>query len=227
MNSILNKKHCKRCDILKETSEYYKNKARKDGLQTYCKSCMKKENVQNYKNHKETWDKRTKKYCKSDKNKKYRREWAKKKYHSNIEHRQKIIKQVVKYERKRLMTDKSFRLLKILRSRLRKAVKKQYTHKTDQTMNLIGCSVAFLKNHLQLQFIENMSWDNHGEWHIDHIKPCASFDLSDKKEQIMCFHYTNLQPLWGPDNLSKSDKFDEKTFNRKWDDEKGWIIISE
>jgi len=72
-----------------------------------------------------------------------------------------------------------------------------------------------------------MTWENHGEWHIDHIKPCASFDLSDKKEQIMCFHYTNLQPLWGSDNLSKSDKFDEKTFNREWIDGKGWVTISE
>ena len=52
-----------------------------------------------------------------------------------------------------------------------------------------------------------MTWDNHGQWHIDHIKPCAKFDLTDKDQQKACFHYTNLQPLWKEDNLSKRDSY--------------------
>lgn len=51
-----------------------------------------------------------------------------------------------------------------------------------------------------------MTWANYGEWHIDHILPCASFNLSDYKEQQKCFHYTNLQPLWAVDNYKKHDK---------------------
>ena len=51
-----------------------------------------------------------------------------------------------------------------------------------------------------------MSWSNRGEWHIDHIIPCSSFNLLDEKEQEKCFHYTNLQPLWAAENLSKSNK---------------------
>lgn len=53
-----------------------------------------------------------------------------------------------------------------------------------------------------------MSWDNYGYrgWHIDHIKPCSSFNLSDIKEQKKCFHYSNMQPLWWKDNIAKSNK---------------------
>lgn len=60
-----------------------------------------------------------------------------------------------------------------------------------------------------------MAWDNYGEWHIDHRKPCASFDLS-KEEIKRCFHYTNLQPMWAKDNQSKSDSYDKKTFSHIW-----------
>ena len=58
----------------------------------------------------------------------------------------------------------------------------------------------------QKQFKVGMSWSNYGKWEIDHIKPCASFDLSKPREQRKCFHYTNLQPLWKLENRSKNDR---------------------
>jgi len=70
-------------------------------------------------------------------------------------------------------------------------------------MDLIGESPQFVKNYLTLKFTDGMSWENHGKWHIDHIKPCCSFDLTKPEEQQKCFHYTNLQPLWAKDNLRK------------------------
>jgi hypothetical protein len=53
-----------------------------------------------------------------------------------------------------------------------------------------------------------MSWENHGEWHIDHIRPCAAFDLTLAAEQKVCFHYSNLQPLWAEENMKKSAKLE-------------------
>jgi hypothetical protein len=81
-------------------------------------------------------------------------------------------------------------------------------NKACTTKRLIGCTTKELRNHLEAQFIDDMSWDNYGYygWHIDHIIPCACFDLSDPEQQRQCFHYTNLQPLWAEDNLRKSDK---------------------
>ena len=75
--------------------------------------------------------------------------------------------------------------------------------KSANTMEQLGCSRETLLNHLSHQFDSKMTWDNMGEWHIDHIRPCASFDLTDPAQQRECFHYTNLQPLWAEDNLKK------------------------
>ena len=94
--------------------------------------------------------------------------------------------------------------------------------KSGSITELIGCTIEECRQHLENQFEAGMSWDNHGEWHIDHRRPCASFDLVNEEEQRMCFHYTNLQPLWATDNLSKNDDFDEAAFQWKWSGEM-WI----
>lgn len=124
------------------------------------------------------------------------------------ENREKITATIVKYEKARKLTDPEFKLLKTLRSRLGSAVKNQNAIKSDKTLELVGCSVPFLRGYLEAKFKTGMTWENHGEWHIDHIKPCASFNLLDNKEQEKCFHYTNLQPLWCHENLSKGAKHD-------------------
>jgi hypothetical protein len=73
---------------------------------------------------------------------------------------------------------------------------------------------------LEDQFEDGMAWENHGEWHIDHRRPCSSFDLVNEEEQRMCFHHTNLQPMWGAENISKSDSFDEDSFEWEWTGDK-------
>lgn len=107
-----------------------------------------------------------------------------------------------------MQNNKDFKLRKALRQRVYFAVKSLKTAKSKKTMELLGCSIDELKIHLESKFQEGMNWENYGlkGWHIDHIIPCAFFDLTKEEEQRKCFHYTNLQPLWWIDNIKKSDK---------------------
>jgi len=101
--------------------------------------------------------------------------------------------------------NKKNKLTAYLRKRIWEALRNNY--KSAHTLELLGCSVKFLKLWLQLQFKDGMSWSNYGKWHVDHIRPCASFDMSNSEHQKACFNYTNLQPLWAKDNLEKSAKY--------------------
>ncbi len=82
-------------------------------------------------------------------------------------------------------------------------------YKNSSSEILLGCSIPNYKIYLERQFEKGMTWKNHGKWHIDHIRPCASFDLTRESEQLKCFNYKNTQPLWAIDNLIKNDKYEE------------------
>jgi len=107
--------------------------------------------------------------------------------------------------------DLNYKLQIAIRTRICKALRGK--DKSDRTLNLLGCSIAEFKQYLEAHFQYGMSWDNYGisGWHVDHIKPCCSFDLRKAEEQRKCFHYTNLQPLWAKDNYNKGGKYDKKT----------------
>jgi hypothetical protein len=121
----------------------------------------------------------------------------------------KIRRQKTQYEKLRTESDPVFRLTKNLRRRLSLAFKTQKRRKTQSTLALTGCSREFLTQHLVLQFREGMTLENHGKvWHIDHIRPCSSFDLSDPNQAILCFHYSNLQPLFADENMRKGDRWE-------------------
>jgi hypothetical protein len=114
-----------------------------------------------------------------------------------------------KWRYKKLKTDSTYRLLNNLRRRVLLAIKGK--NKSKSTIKLIGCSMEELWKHLEKKFQPGMTRENHGKWHVDHIRPCASFDLTDPKQQKKCFHYTNLQPLWALDNIRKGDKYEGAT----------------
>lgn len=91
---------------------------------------------------------------------------------------------------------------------LRIRIGKIIDQKIISSVELLGCTRKFLVSYLESLFKPGMTWKNYGPngWHIDHIKPCASFDLIKPEEQRKCCHYTNLQPLWAIDNIKKSDR---------------------
>lgn len=125
----------------------------------------------------------------------------------NLTHRKQINKKHGEYTHNRSKNDVAFRIRRNLKTRLYIALKGQT--KSANTMQLVGCSLKSLRSYLEKMFTKGMNWKNYGKWHIDHIRPCFSFDLSKTKEQYKCFNYKNLQPLWAKDNLRKR-KMDNK-----------------
>lgn len=116
-----------------------------------------------------------------------------------------LFRAVVTLERKLARRFRA-KVLKILRRRLQAAF--SAGRKFSKTArDLLGCEIPHFRAHLESLWKPGMSWENYGfyGWHIDHIKPCAKFDLADPEQQKACFHWTNLQPLWAKENFDKRD----------------------
>ena len=178
--------------ILKEKKAYYLvNRERKKlYMKNYDSNPANKERRSTY--DREYW------IANRDKRRKQKTEWAKNnRERINAKHRQ-YIKKWLKIPENQLIVS--------IRQRINKAVKYQYTLKSARTQELLGCSISELRTHLEKQFKPDMSWENYGKWHIDHRLPLASFDLKKPSEQRKAFHYTNLQPLWAKENLTKHTK---------------------
>lgn len=107
-----------------------------------------------------------------------------------------------KYERSRRKTNPLFRLKNNLRVAIHQAINKKEWGKESLTQKTLGCDYKTITNHIEKQFIKGMSWDNYGDWETDHIIPLSS--ATTEQELRKLFHYTNMQPLWVADNVSKS-----------------------
>lgn len=225
-------KKCHKCQVKKAVASFYKNKSRKDGYNNWCKSCRKLWSQENeklkdyrrqyYLNNKEEIYKTAKKRLRnlSPEEKERRRELArkrdKKKYWSDPEAARKKAKKkrsnpkakkrLNAYLKRRRKEDPEFRMRKALRGAVRKALKRKNAKKIGSATKHLGCTIQELKIYLEKQFQPGMTWENYGpEWHIDHIKALANFDLSDPKQFAEACHYTNLQPLWAEENIKKSN----------------------
>ena len=196
-------KICKKCQVEKPSDDFYDKKGGRGGKDTLCKCCKieylrqwQRENPSKFKasnkKHYNNWYKQNKDHRRNthrvwlnnnkEKMNKYYREYRKESYSKNI----------------------SLRIANRIRVRLWRAMRG--IRKIDRFGEYTGCTKEFLVEHLESKFQSEMSWSNYGQWHIDHIKPLSSFNLSDPEQLKQACHYTNLQPLWAVDNLKKGNR---------------------
>jgi len=208
-----NLKKCTTCGQEKDIQSFTKQSASKSGVTNECKKCKASSVKQYYHQHKQQRNEYNKQYRKDnpDRIKAIARkgaaawrsrnpDYAKKFRIQNLE---KCRASAARKMRNRRARDAAYRLLDSIRRRVNKYIESEI--KNASTIEFLGCSIEDLKIHLESKFTSRMNWKNHSRfgWHIDHIRPCSTFDLSDPDQQKQCFHYTNLQPLWWNENIAK------------------------
>jgi hypothetical protein len=182
------KKYCYDCKLILDKSCFGKLTIAKDGLNTSCINCRKNARSKfYYENSAEIYE-RKKEYIKNN--------------------RRKILDRQKKYVKKRKEEDPIFKLTMTLRNRIKNFMKCKGISKkiNKKTIEMVGCGPTELKEHIEKQFMDGMSWENHGPkgWHLDHIIPLIS--AKTEEDMFKLNHYTNLQPLWAKDNLKKGKK---------------------
>ena len=196
-------KTCIKCHACKPVSLFRKKR-------NQCKACFKAKQREYYQNNKaKIAAKRVayfRKYYQGNKKKIFAQH--RKYYQGN---KKKVVARQHEYVMKRYHSDPEFNLLYRLRSRMNSAVKAAgLDKKCDSSSKLLGISYQGLKEWLEAQFTDGMTWENRSDWHVDHIIPCDAFDLSDETNQRICFWYKNLQPMWAKENMEKSNKYNEE-----------------
>ena len=194
-------KICTKCNINKNLIEFYVDKKQSSGYRPSCKECEKKYR-DSRKSIRSEYDK---KYYKE--NKEIKDNYKKKYYQKN---KTKIIKKITEYQNEKCKNDSIFAFGRKVRNMVRSSFnRKQNRYKKPQRTELIlGCSIEEFKNYIESKFTKGMSLKNHGEWHLDHIIPISS--AKSEEEILILNHYTNFQPLWAKENLSKSNKVLQK-----------------
>lgn len=195
---------CTKCGTDKpKTEEYFQLRTDTGKFRRQCRDCRKKHiDAYNHADIERTRRRNRESYAK------YREKNIKRTRQYKLDNSDWWREYMLNYTKKRKRESVEFRIKHNLRSRIRYALLGK--NKSKSTMELLGCTIEEFKYHLESQFKDGMSWDNYGRygWHIDHIRPCSSFDLTNPEQQKECFHYTNLQPLWAEENLKKGDRYD-------------------
>lgn len=199
-------KYCPRCSSSKSLELFSNEKKQKDGRAGYCKECMKEYGrarilPESYKiRAKAKYEETKNDPALLEERRKYAREYAASHrrdrgayFSDNREriqlHRKKPAQVVARRSRRRLL----------------KAVGRNL--RWIKTADLIGCTPKFHSEYLEAKFKKGMTWADCSKWHIDHIRPCSSFDLSDVSQIKECFHYSNTQPLWAKENEAKGNSY--------------------
>jgi hypothetical protein len=166
-----------------------------------CTTCLTEKNISNFKLTRKSMD-GTYHIC----NDCWKpREWNKEKQHASEKRYNEKNPEKIKAKYQRQAQNPQRRIRNSLNSGIRLALASHSMRKCKKTMDFVGCDKLFLKQWFQFQFVEGMSLDNYGEWHIDHVTPCVSYDLTNEDEVKVCFNWKNLRPCWKTENLEKSD----------------------
>lgn len=222
---VVEKKTCRKCGIEKDIHQFHKKNQNKDGYSNVCSECQ-AQYIRAYKNTESGMrnvKKGRKKYYDNNKHKwvEYREsEWYKN-YRNSPEykkmsrtsqrayydlHKKELNQLANEIHKRRKDEDPSVLLASIIRSQVHNGIdKKKFNLSTQE---IIGCDFEFFKYYMECKFEDGMTWETHCQfgWHADHIIPVSSFDLTKIEEIKKCFHYSNYQPLWWWDNLSKGSK---------------------
>ena len=181
-------KQCTKCNKNLDISNFSPKSGRVNQYMSYCKDCFKIYRCTRYQKNKEHERIICNQWYQKNKDKKYAYEKVFRKQH--------------------YAQNPVFRLAINIRVRLNNILRKEvgYIKRKNIAVDNLGCSVEELKAYLESKFTVGMDWNNRSKWHIDHIIPLSSFDLSDPNQLKKACHYTNLQPLWAKDNLKKGSK---------------------
>lgn len=219
-------KKCTICGEEKPYTEFHRQASREDGYCSWCKPCKSERKREAYNSNRGHVLSRMAEYRKANKEKVaatkrecYQRNAAQYKakhrdyYLANAERKKTYQSEYVKrnwasvkqvsaaYKRNRLRNDPLFRAEYAMRCRVFQAFRKKAIPQSQRTRDMLGCEWETLKAHMEAQFAAGMTWNNYGEWHVDHIVPLAS--ATSESELIRLCHYSNLQPLWAADNRRK------------------------
>lgn len=223
-------KTCNKCNEEKELTEFNKRKTSKDGYMNKCKSCITEYNKLYYSNNIETFKEKNLNYNINNKQKvsskkkeyyienKYFILIKRKKYYLNnrdeikikdrkyVENnREKVNKYNCNYVKNRKDKDKLYKLTANIRCLIYKCFRNLNVNKNNKTESIIGCDFIFFREYIESKFENEMTWENYGDWHLDHIIP-ISYAINE--EQLYTLnHYTNFQPLWMIDNCSKGNRY--------------------
>jgi hypothetical protein len=155
-----------------------------------------------------------------EKNKETLKEYVKTWYEQNKEHRKEYLKEYREknmdsirktkrdYQQHLRDTDPTYKLISYFRTAIYQVLKESNVEKNKHYFDVLQYTPKQLIDHLELQFTDGMTWENYGVWHVDHIKPISSFSIVEMgdDEFMKCWCLNNLQPMWGEENIRKSNK---------------------
>jgi len=183
--SVMNSKECSKCKVVKSFDEFHKRKDNKDGYRNACKECNSEHNKQYYQDNKEKVLERHKQYFQEHKEERY------------------------EYQRNRKANNPAYALRHNVSTAIWKALKRNAGSKAGESvLQYLPYTIEQLEVHIEKQFRLGMTWENHGEWHIDHIYPHSllPYDSMDHPNFLKAWRLENLQPLWAEENMSKGNK---------------------